>query len=116
MNLPWMTLPTWFSRLALKGLIVSNTTTARPVLQSANASQQGGLSGKPLFAPSTEILRKMRQRVGNRIVLVGVGGIASGADAYAKIRAGASLVQLYTALVYEGPDWRHGSSGNCWNC
>ena len=59
--------------------------------------------GAPLFAPSTEILRQMRRRVGSRIVLVGVGGIASGADAYAKIRAGASLVQLYTALVYEGP-------------
>ena len=87
----------------IEGLIVSNTTIARPPLRSANASQQGGLSGRPLFAPSTEILRKMRQRVGNRIVLVGVGGIASGADAYAKIRAGASLVQLYTALVYEGP-------------
>lgn len=87
----------------IEGLIVSNTTIARPSLKSAHANEQGGLSGKPLFAPSTQILRKMRARVGNRIVLVGVGGVASGADAYAKIRAGASLVQLYTALVFEGP-------------
>jgi dihydroorotate dehydrogenase len=87
----------------IEGLIVSNTTIARPPLASAHAGEQGGLSGAPLLAPSTEILRQMRRRVGSRIVLVGVGGIASGADAYAKIRAGASLVQLYSALVYEGP-------------
>ena len=87
----------------IEGLIVSNTTIARPALKSAHAAEQGGLSGAPLFAPSTQILRQMRRRVGTRIVLVGVGGIASGADAYAKIRAGASLVQLYSALVYEGP-------------
>ena len=87
----------------IEGLIVSNTTLARPALQSAHAGEAGGLSGQPLFAPSTEILRQMRRRLGNSVVLVGVGGISSGADAYAKIRAGASLVQLYTALVYEGP-------------
>ena len=87
----------------IEGLIVSNTTIARPPLTSAQAGEQGGLSGAPLFRPSTDILRQMRSRVGSRIVLVGVGGIASGADAYAKIRAGASLVQLYSALVYEGP-------------
>jgi len=87
----------------IEGMIVTNTTIARPALSSRHAGEQGGLSGRPLFAPSTEILRQMRQRVGTRIVLVGVGGVSSGADAYAKIRAGASLVQLYTALVYEGP-------------
>jgi dihydroorotate dehydrogenase len=87
----------------IEGLIVSNTTIARPALASERAKEQGGLSGAPLFAPSTEILRQVRRRVGSKIVLVGVGGVASGADAYAKIRAGASLVQLYTALVYEGP-------------
>ena len=65
--------------------------------------QTGGLSGAPLLAPSTAILKAMRKRVGANLVLVGAGGIASGADAYAKIRAGASLVQLYSALVYEGP-------------
>ena len=87
----------------IEGLIVSNTTIARPALKSAHARESGGLSGKPLFAPSTEILRQMRRRLGNSVVLIGVGGISSGADAYAKIRAGASLVQLYTALVYQGP-------------
>jgi dihydroorotate dehydrogenase len=87
----------------IEGLIVSNTTIGRPALKSAHAKETGGLSGAPLFAPSTEILRQMRQRLGNSMVLIGVGGISSGADAYAKIRAGASLVQLYTALVYQGP-------------
>ena len=88
----------------IEGMIVSNTTLARPVtLKSANARESGGLSGAPLFAPSTAILKAVRQRVGTEIVLVGVGGVSSGADAYAKIRAGASLVQLYTAMAYEGP-------------
>ena len=67
------------------------------------ASEAGGLSGAPLMAPSTEILRKMRRLTQGRITLVGVGGIRSGADAYVKIKAGASLVQLYTALTYDGP-------------
>jgi dihydroorotate dehydrogenase len=88
----------------IEGLIVSNTTIARPeTLRGAAAKETGGLSGRPLFAPSTEILKQMRKRVGGRLVLIGVGGISSGADAYAKIRAGASLVQLYTALAYAGP-------------
>ncbi|HEX4293818.1 MAG TPA: quinone-dependent dihydroorotate dehydrogenase [Rhizomicrobium sp.] len=88
----------------IEGLIVSNTTIARPAtLKSANAGEQGGLSGKPLMAPSKHVLKQMRLRVGARLVLIGVGGIASGADAYEKIRAGASLVQLYTALAYRGP-------------
>jgi dihydroorotate dehydrogenase len=87
----------------IEGLIATNTTIARPKLHSAHAAQSGGLSGKPLFAPSTAILRAIRERVGDRLVLVGVGGVSSGADAYAKIRAGASLVQLYTALAYNGP-------------
>jgi dihydroorotate dehydrogenase len=88
---------------AIEGLIVSNTTIARPPLKSVHAKEAGGLSGAPLLQPSTEILRAMRARLGDAVTLVGVGGIASGEDAYAKIRAGASLVQLYTALVYEGP-------------
>jgi dihydroorotate dehydrogenase len=87
----------------IEGLIVSNTTIARPPLKSSHAQETGGLSGRPLLAPSTEVLRGMRQRLGKSVTLVGVGGIASGADAYAKLRAGASLVQLYTALVYQGP-------------
>ena len=89
-------------RAGIEGLIVSNTTTARPAsLQSAHAKEQGGLSGAPLFEPSTQILRAMRRRT--KLPLIGVGGISSGADAYAKIRAGASLVQLYSALAFKGP-------------
>jgi dihydroorotate dehydrogenase len=88
----------------IEGLIVSNTTIARPsALKSAHASESGGLSGAPLFAPSTALLRETRARVGSKLVLIGVGGIASGFDAYTKIRAGADLVQLYTALAFEGP-------------
>jgi len=87
----------------IEGLIVSNTTIARPPLKSAGANEAGGLSGVPLFQPSTEVLRQMRARLGGAVTLVGVGGVASGADAYAKIRAGASLVQLYTALAFHGP-------------
>ena len=87
----------------IDGLIVSNTTIARPALKNRHAGETGGLSGAPLLAPSTAILRAMRKRVGANLVLVGAGGIASGTDAYTKIRAGASLVQLYSALVYEGP-------------
>ncbi|MGZ5987900.1 MAG: quinone-dependent dihydroorotate dehydrogenase [Rhizomicrobium sp.] len=88
----------------IEGLVVSNTTIARPpTLRSALAAEAGGLSGAPLFAPSTQILREMFARVGTKLTLVGAGGVGSGADAYAKIRAGASLVQLYSALAYEGP-------------
>jgi dihydroorotate dehydrogenase len=88
----------------LAGLIVTNTTIARPAgLDPLYAKEAGGLSGRPLFAPSTEILRRVYRLTGGRLPLVGVGGISSGADAYAKIRAGATLVQLYSALVYEGP-------------
>jgi len=89
---------------ALQGLVATNTTTERPGgLRDQNARESGGLSGAPLFRRSTEVLRALRERVGDKLVLIGVGGVASGADAYAKIRAGASLVQLYTALTLEGP-------------
>ena len=88
----------------LDGLIVSNTTLARPPgLDPRFAQEAGGLSGRPLFAPSTEILRDIYRRTGGKLPIVGVGGIASAADVYAKIRAGASLVQVYSALVFEGP-------------
>ncbi len=87
-----------------QGLIVSNTTTARPPgLKSPYRAETGGLSGRPLFGPSTVMLTEMRRLTRGRIPLIGVGGIASADDAYAKIRAGASLIQLYTALVYQGP-------------
>jgi dihydroorotate dehydrogenase len=86
------------------GLIVSNATVARPPsLMSRHAHEPGGLSGPVLFQPSTALLAEMYRLTGGTLPLVGAGGIASGADAYAKIRAGASLVQLYTALVYHGP-------------
>lgn len=86
------------------GITVANTTVARPnELRSPEKSERGGLSGRPLFAPSTEMLRHVYRRTGGTLPLVGVGGIGSGADAYAKVRAGASLLQLYTALIYEGP-------------
>jgi dihydroorotate dehydrogenase len=88
----------------LDGLIVSNTTIERPAsLRSADAKQTGGLSGAPLFEPSTKLLGEMYKLTGGKIVLVGVGGIGSAEQAYAKIRAGASLLQLYSALVYGGP-------------
>ncbi len=89
--------------LALDGLIVSNTTIARPdSLRSEHRAETGGLSGRPLFAPSTEVLKQFYRLTGGKLLLVGAGGIASAEDAYAKIRAGATLVQLYTALVYQG--------------
>jgi len=88
----------------IDGLIVGNTTISRPPsLHGPHRSESGGLSGAPLFSLSTEVLRDIYRLTEGRIPLIGVGGISSGADAYAKIRAGASLVQLYTALVYQGP-------------
>lgn len=90
--------------LKLDGLIISNTTIARaPTLRSATASEKGGLSGKPLFAASTALLREFYKALGKDIPLIGVGGVSSARDAYEKILCGATLVQLYTALVYEGP-------------
>jgi len=90
-------------RNGLDGIIVSNTTIERPAtLRSAHAGETGGLSGAPLLTPSTAMLRAFRQADAS-LPLIGVGGIASGADALAKIRAGADAVQLYSALVYEGP-------------
>jgi dihydroorotate dehydrogenase len=88
----------------IDGLIVANATVARPsTLKSRHAPEPGGLSGPVLFQPSTALLSEMYRLTDGKLPLVGTGGVASGADAYAKIRAGASLVQLYTALVYHGP-------------
>lgn len=87
----------------IDGLIVSNTTLARPAtLRALNAGEAGGLSGRPLFAPSTRALAVASLAAHGRLPLVGVGGVANAEDAYAKIAAGARLVQLYTAMVYEG--------------
>jgi dihydroorotate dehydrogenase len=89
---------------AIDGMIVSNTTVARPAnLRSPEATEAGGLSGRPLLAPSTALLGEIYRLTDGKIPLIGVGGVASAEDAYTKIRAGASLVQLYTALVFAGP-------------
>ena len=86
------------------GLVISNTTVTRPSgLRSPRASEPGGLSGRPLFALSTAVLARARLIAGDRLTLVGVGGVTSGKDAFVKIQAGASLVQIYTAFAYEGP-------------
>jgi dihydroorotate dehydrogenase len=87
----------------LAGIMVSNTTVSRPVLRSRFREEAGGLSGAPLKELSTRVLAEFAAAAAGRLALVGVGGIASGADAYAKIRAGACAVQLYSALVFEGP-------------
>jgi dihydroorotate dehydrogenase len=90
--------------LRIDGIIVGNTTLSRPAsLRSRRKEEAGGLSGAPLLALSTGVLRKTARRVERQFPLIGCGGIGSGADAYAKIRAGATLVQLYSALVFEGP-------------
>jgi dihydroorotate dehydrogenase len=88
----------------IDGLICTNTTVDRSVIRGAPyAEETGGLSGKPLFEKATTVLRGMSQRLGGKIPLVGVGGILSGANAAAKVAAGASLVQFYTGMIYRGP-------------
>jgi dihydroorotate dehydrogenase len=87
----------------LSGIIVSNTTVGRPPLSSPHREEAGGLSGAPLRVLANRRLAEFAAAAAGRLTLIGVGGIASGADAYAKIRAGASAVQLYSALVFEGP-------------
>ena len=90
--------------LRIDGIIVGNTTLSRPAsLRSPRAQEAGGLSGAPLTALSTDVLRRTARRVERQFPLIGAGGVGSGADAYAKIRAGATLVQLYSMLVFEGP-------------
>jgi dihydroorotate dehydrogenase len=84
-------------------IIVANTTVSRPPLKSRYAKEQGGLSGAPLKAQALQALRDFRSASGGEIPLIGVGGISTADDAWERIRAGASLVQIYTAMVYEGP-------------
>ena len=92
-------------RQPVDALAVSNTTVARPAtLTGRHRAEAGGLSGSPLFEPSTRLLATLHQSLPRSISLVGVGGIASAADAWRKIEAGASLVQLYTAFVYQGTE------------
>ncbi len=100
------------ARHGVNGVIAGNTTLSRPeTLRSQSKDEAGGLSGAPLTALSTRTVGRFHAFAGGRFPLIGVGGIASGADAYAKIRAGACAVQLYSALVYGGPGWWDGSSG-----
>jgi len=91
----------------IEGLIVANTTVSRPELKSRWAGEQGGLSGAPLKALALRALRDFRSASGGEIPLIGVGGIATAEDAWERIRAGASLLQLYSAMVYQGPDIAH---------
>jgi dihydroorotate dehydrogenase len=89
----------------IDGMIISNTTIARPAtLKNSQRGEPGGLSGAPLFDPSTVILRHAADAAKGRLYLIGAGGVASGAQARAKLLAGARLVQLYTGLIFEGPD------------
>src|SRR5205085_12311875 len=87
----------------MDALIVANTTLSRPMLSSPHREEAGGLSGAPLKALALQRLRDFRAATGGQLPLIAAGGIASGADAWARIKAGASLVQLYSALVYRGP-------------
>ena len=84
-------------------IIVANTTVSRPQLRSSHSGEQGGLSGAPLKPLALKALRDFRAASGGKIPLIGVGGIENADDAWARIRAGASLVQLYSAMVYQGP-------------
>ncbi|MFD2264689.1 quinone-dependent dihydroorotate dehydrogenase [Lacibacterium aquatile] len=88
----------------IDAMILSNTTIDRPEdVRGAQKDERGGMSGRPLFNRSTALLSKVYAKTGGKLPLVGVGGVSSAADAYLKIRAGASVVQLYTALVFQGP-------------
>lgn len=92
------------SASGVSGLIATNTTLSRDGLSHANRSETGGLSGRPLTGRSTEIVRRVYAQTEGRLPIVGSGGIFTPEDAYAKIRAGASLVEIYTALIYKGPE------------
>lgn len=90
--------------LKIDGLIATNTTIERPdFLRDSNKRETGGLSGQPVFAPSTKVLGEMYQLTKGKVPLIGVGGISNADQAYAKIKAGASLLQLYSAMIYKGP-------------
>jgi dihydroorotate dehydrogenase len=90
--------------LGIDGMIATNTTLSRDGIRDPKiAAEAGGMSGRPLFAPSTRVLQRLRQIAGSRLVLIGVGGIDSPEAARAKLAAGADLVQLYTGMIYEGP-------------
>ncbi|MEO0945661.1 MAG: quinone-dependent dihydroorotate dehydrogenase [Pseudomonadota bacterium] len=89
------------------GIIATNTTLARDGLKGRHRAQAGGLSGRPLFVPSTRVLARIYKETSGALPLIGVGGVSSAADAYAKIKAGASAVQLYTSMVFHGLSLAH---------
>ncbi|RAL24507.1 quinone-dependent dihydroorotate dehydrogenase [Thermoflavimicrobium daqui] len=89
--------------LKIDGIIATNTTLSRQGLQSPDKSETGGLSGRPLTEPSTVFIRDVYGITEGKVPIIGVGGIFTGKDAYAKIRAGANLIQVYTGMIYRGP-------------
>jgi len=91
------------SETRIAGVIATNTTISREGLSSEDKKEMGGLSGKPLKNRSTEVIRFLSEKSGKAFPIIGVGGIHSADDALEKLRAGASLVQLYTGFIYEGP-------------
>lgn len=92
---------------SVQAIIATNTTLSRDGLKDGQKGETGGLSGKPLFTPSTRVLARLFRETGGKMPLVGVGGVSSASDAYAKIKAGATAVQLYTAMVYCGLSLAH---------
>jgi len=91
-------------RHQIEGVIATNTTLSRAAVEGLpNANETGGLSGRPVFDASNEVIRKLRAELGEQVPIIGVGGIFSGEDARAKIAAGAALVQVYTGFIYRGP-------------
>ena len=90
---------------AVDGLVISNTTIARPdcLRDHPHAHETGGLSGRPLMELSTHVVGEMYRRTRGAVPIIGVGGVANGEDAYRKVRAGASLVEVYSMFAYEGP-------------
>jgi dihydroorotate dehydrogenase len=87
----------------ISGVIATNTTLSRDGLTHPNRGETGGLSGKPLKDRSTEVIRAIYRQTGGKLPIIGSGGIFTAADAYDKFRAGASLVEIYTSLIYRGP-------------
>ena len=89
----------------MDGVIATNTTISRDAVKGLkHAEETGGLSGAPVLEASNQIIRQLRSALGSRYPIIGVGGILSGADAVSKIRAGADVVQIYSGLIYRGPD------------
>lgn len=88
----------------IAGVIATNTTISRENLQSENKKETGGLSGKPLTKRSTEVIKFLSEKSGKAFPIIGVGGIHTAEDAIEKLEAGASLIQLYTGFIYEGPE------------